>query len=362
MLRSILSLFFMFLIVFTTADAQDFDFFEPTTTLGGYGELHYNYSQPENGKVTKILDFHRFVLFFSHSFTEKWSFKSEVELEHNFVRGGQGELELEQAYLDYRHSNYFGFNIGVVLPSIGLINEYHEPPLFFGVERPVYNNVIIPTTWFGNGAAVYGNISGFDYKFTVMEGLNSDKFSLSSGIRGGREKGYLAKADHLLYNFRLDYLDIPGLKIGGSFTSNKAAGDSTTIQIGLYEFHGKYESGNFSASAEYGNINFGSGDVEAARGYYVDLGYNISQFLGIPTQIIPFFRYTDVNPVAETRLAGESVASVEIVQRYHAKYWMAGFNVKPLPQIVFKIDYGISTNQLSDTKTTLLNLGAGYMF
>ena len=32
----------------------------------------------------------------------------------------------------------------VLLPTVGLINEYHEPPLFLSVERPLYNKYIIP--------------------------------------------------------------------------------------------------------------------------------------------------------------------------------------------------------------------------
>jgi len=124
--------------------AQNEDFFEPKATILGYGELHYNQESKDNGPTAKSIDFHRFVWFLGYAWSEKWSFKSEVELEHNFVQGGQGELELEQAYINYHHADWFGFQVGVVLPSIGLINEYHEPPLFYGVERPEYNNRIIP--------------------------------------------------------------------------------------------------------------------------------------------------------------------------------------------------------------------------
>ena len=87
------------LIISSSANAQ-FDFFEKKATIGGYGELHYNYKN-HNDDISKTLDFHRFVLFFGYSFSEKWSFISEVEIEHNYVNDGEGELSLEQAYLDY---------------------------------------------------------------------------------------------------------------------------------------------------------------------------------------------------------------------------------------------------------------------
>ena len=185
--------FFIFtltIILTSSVFSQDdfnLDFLTSSTTVGGYGELHYNKTITDD-KTENMLDFHRFVLFYGHQWNDEWSFKAEVELEHNFVSDGEGELELEQAYVDYHFADYLGFQAGVILPSAGLINEYHEPPLFFGVERPEYHKYIIPTTWFGNGIAFYGNYSDFDYKFTVMEGFDADKISPSSGLRSARQK------------------------------------------------------------------------------------------------------------------------------------------------------------------------------
>lgn len=210
----------IFLSALNTMFSQEIDFFSPTTKIGGYGELHYNYEKPDDSESTEKLDFHRFVLFFSHSFTEKWSFKAEVEIEHNYVKSGQGELSLEQAYLDYHYMDEIGGQVGVLLVSSGLINEYHEPTLFLSVERPDYHKYIIPTTWFGNGVGLYGKIWDFEYKVNVMEGLLSDKFSPGSGIRGGRQKGFEANAENLLYNLRVDFVNTDGLRVGGSFTYN----------------------------------------------------------------------------------------------------------------------------------------------
>ena len=49
------------------------------------------------------LDFHRFVLLVTHSFSPRIRFVGELELEHAFVEGLEeaGELELEQAYVDF---------------------------------------------------------------------------------------------------------------------------------------------------------------------------------------------------------------------------------------------------------------------
>ncbi|MBU1100189.1 MAG: OprO/OprP family phosphate-selective porin [Bacteroidetes bacterium] len=349
------SVIFTLLLVNTQTFGQD-ELFSSGTSIGGYGELHYNYSKPENGNETKTLDFHRFVMFYSYRWNESWSFKSEVELEHNFVSDGQGELELEQAYVDYHHADWFGFQAGVILPSIGLINEFHEPPLFLSVERPDYSKNIIPTTWFGNGIAFYGNYSGFDYKVTVMEGLDADGFSAKSGIRGGRLKGFKSDAENFLYNFRLDYLKVPGLKMGASFTFNEATGDSINNAISLFEIHAKYNANNIFASFEYGNISYDKGDVETSSGFYADLGFDIGSMMDLKTKVVPFVRYSDYNTAASTITGGESE------QKYHARKWMIGLAIFPIESVVFKVDYSLNTVELGDSETTLFNLGVGYMF
>ena len=53
------------------------------TQLGGYGELHYN------GGDADEINFHRFVLFASHDFTDQLRMQSELEVEH--VIAGEGQ-------------------------------------------------------------------------------------------------------------------------------------------------------------------------------------------------------------------------------------------------------------------------------
>ena len=71
--------------------------------IGGYGELHYNNLDGEGGATGKDeIDFHRFVLFLGHTFNERTRFFSELEVEHsNAGEGKKGEIELEQAYVEY---------------------------------------------------------------------------------------------------------------------------------------------------------------------------------------------------------------------------------------------------------------------
>ncbi len=349
-------LFLISLFLISNSIAQDFDFNESKVSIGGYGEIHYNSEKIGNQPTKSSLDFHRFVLFLGYNWSEKWSLKSEIELEHNFVRNGQGELELEQAYINYHHADWFGFNVGVILPSIGLVNEFHEPPLFFGTERPVYHNLIIPTTWFGNGASVYSFIGGFDIKLTLFETLNSDKFSFSQGIRPGRMKGYFPDASRFLYSARLDYLNIPGLKIGGSLSFNNAKGDSTNTDVIISEFHAKYDANDITAVFEFGNISYNSGILRQSLGFYFDLGYNVSSLFDWGTKIQPFLRYSDINTASKTSSGGLNE------KLYHFKEIMFGISIKPIEQIVFKLDFSERTRESDKRKSKFFNLGAGYMF
>jgi len=345
------------ILIFLTTNiifAQD-DFFGPSTSVGGYGELHYNKTTVDN-KTKNVLDFHRFVLFYGHQWNEQWSFKAEVELEHNFVKGGQGELELEQAFVDYHYDSWLGFQAGVILPSVGLINEKHEPPLFLSVERPEYSKVIIPTTWFGNGIVFYGNYSNFDYKLTIMEGLIAENISNKNGIRNARQKGFKANADDLLYNGRIDYIGINGLKVGLSYTYNNATGDSINNPVSLFEGHLKYVKNNLHVIGEVANIIYGEGDLQASTGYYVDLGYNVGNLMGAKTQIIPFVRYSNYNTASSTFQGGDSE------KEYDKTQWMIGLSVLPISEVVFKVDYSEVEVALTKQKTKYLNLGVGYMF
>ena len=338
------------MVIATLAMAQD-DFFQPGYTIGGYGELHYNRTQNGNDDATIKLDFHRFIIYYGYNWTEEWSFKSEVELEHNFVSGGNGELELEQAFVNY-HSNLFGFQAGVILPSVGLLNEYHEPPLFISVERPEYSKYVIPTTWFGNGFALYGSMSGLNMRFVLMEDMEGE--GIGAGIRSGRGKGYKTTAYDWVKNISVNYTGIAGLRIGGSYTMNNAPIDNnpdSTVSFGLGEFNLKFDANNIYAVMEYGNISYENNPsgYTSSGGFYLDLGYNVAGFVGLEGKLIPWFRYSDYNR------GNDNADKHYTIQRFGLTYW-------PISSVVFKFDYGTHQTESADDVKTQINVGVGYNF
>ena len=343
-------------VVFT----QD-DFFEPGYTIGGYGELHWNQEMNNNGNKTKSqLDFHRFIIFYGYNYTEKWSFKSELEIEHNMIDGSgnyDGEVELEQAYINF-HNGKWGFRAGVILASTGYINETHEPPTFLSVERPDYAKYVIPTTWFGNGFGFYGAYSGINWKINIMEDLKAS--GISDGIRDARGKGYKTTAYDWTKNIRFDYNGAPNINVGASMIMNNAPVNynddgsvNENIGVSLMEFHGSYKANNLIAILEYGNIAYTDNEnADGTSGYYLDLGYNISEIVSCNGRLIPWFRYGNIQ---------KDTDMTDIDAHYDVMKF--GISYYPIEQITFKLDYGKNTYPDQESKNvTLINMGIGYMF
>ena len=152
-------------------------------------------------------------------------FVGELELEHALVEGleEKGELELEQAYVDFLLSRSFNVRAGMLLMPVGIINERHEPPVYYGVERPFVDTVIIPTTWFEVGAGVHGEVGrGWRYRAYVIAPLNAAEFSAEEGIREGRQKGSEANVGRPGVTGRLEYVGVRGLTLGASGWSGKS--------------------------------------------------------------------------------------------------------------------------------------------
>ena len=346
------------LLAVFSVNAQD-EFFQPTKSIGGYGELHYNSSKQGDVDGTKTLDFHRFIIYYSASFTEAWSFFSEVELEHNFVNDGEGELELEQAFVEYR-SDKGGFKAGVILPTVGLLNEYHEPPLFLSVERPEYSKYVIPTTWFANGiSANYKPMDGLKLRVALLEDLNGE--GVESGLRSARGKGYKTTAHDWTKNFSAEYTGLPGLRLGGSYTMNNAPindDPDTTANVALLELHAKYIAHNIYAIFEYGNINYDGTNhtpsYKSSGGYYLDLGYNMASILNLKGKLMPWFRFSDYNQ--GTNDDGVLPSKHYTITRFGVTFW-------PVDKVAFKIDFGTKETEDADIdEISQLNVGVGYNF
>ena len=349
-----------------------------TTTLGGYGEMHYDMEANDgDGK----LDFHRFIFYIKHQFNANWSLMSEVEIEHNMV-GSQAALDgaeggyvaMEQAYLQYQSDNNWGFRGGVLLIPAGVTNEFHEPPTFMSVERPEYNKYVIPTTWFENGFAFYGNMGDVNWNFTMTGDMDGDE--IGDGIRSARKKGHYSKTSDWTKTVQLSWAGMEGLKVGGSVTMNDAPTTITydddnnpltpevawgPIGFTLTEVNATWSKNNMYARLENGKIDYDNNpSAESTSGYYLDLGYNIADLVGCDDKDLYVWTRTSSYNKDDDDVTTENNIS------------LFGVTFKPADNIAFKLEMGTHEkwDDFDDDPLTaktkgdvdVMRMGLGYMF
>jgi len=329
-----------------------------STHIGGYGELHYN-----NLDSKEEIDFHRFVLAFNHDFNENIRLVSEVELEHAVSGDGQnGEVELEQAYLNFTLGERTASRAGVFLLPIGILNQTHEPNTFYGVERNPVETNIIPTTWWEGGVDLHGELAaGLSYDVAVTSGLDVPQSGSNAyRIRSGRQKASEARANDPAYTAMLRWTGVPGVELGvsGQYQVDITQGDQG-IGATLLEAHTEIRKGPFGLRALYARWDLDDGDdIDASdpaaigrdrqEGWYVEPSIRGSLW-SIPGEFGAFARYNvwDNN-------AGASNDTEYRQLNVGVNYW-------PIPDVVLKFDVQQQDNQGSDDDNGF-NLGLGYAF
>jgi hypothetical protein len=199
------------------------------------------------------------VLLFNHGFSDRIRFIGELELEHALVEGLEesGELELEQAYLDFRLKPALNLRAGMLLAPVGIINERHEPPSFYGVERPFVDTFIVPTTWFDAGAGIYGTFGGsWQYRAYLMAPLDATKITADEGLAEARQKGFLSNVRNVAGTGRLEYVGYPGLTLGTSFWRGETSFNfpREDSSVGLIEVDGRYHRGALGIRGEFAQV------------------------------------------------------------------------------------------------------------
>ncbi|MDP1519577.1 porin [Porticoccus litoralis] len=328
------------------------------TTIGGYGEVHYNNLTSDNSDNSKDeFDLHRFVLFFGHQFNDDLRFFSELEVEHNVAgEGKNGEVEIEQAYIEYDYAQHHRAKAGVFLMPVGIINETHEPDTFYGVERNNVEKDILPATWWEAGAMFSGELAqGLSYDAGVHSGLYINPMDGKYKIRDGRQKASEAKGDDLAYTGRLKYTGVPGLELAATVQyqsdlwQGETFGGEDEADATLWEAHAIYNSGPFGIRALYAHwdiddaIEAVQAGADEQEGFYIEPSYRLSPKLGL------FARYSEWD-----NQAGESGDTEKEQYDIGVNYWLA-------ENVVLKADYMRQEVEVGD-ELRGFNLGVGWSF
>jgi hypothetical protein len=360
-------------LITTLLPAQDAE----TTSIGGYGEVHYTNATGPN--TPGEINVRRFVLYLAHSFSERLAFRSELELEDAKIEGGEagGEVALEQLYLDYLISPAFTLRAGLVLPPVGIVNEIHEPPTFNGVDRPLFDRDVLPTTWRELGVGAVGTLpgsTGLSYRVYLVNGLKADGFDAVSGIRGGRQEGKEASFANPSLTGRLEWVR-PGLRVGGSFWYGGSANQDPALGTGSFDnsvallaADVRYDVGPFMFRGELANISIADADqINAAHGGqvgsriaggYVEGAYNLLSALAPASaqRLNAFLRHERYDTQADVP------AGVVDDESLNRRITTFGLSYKPVYNVVFKGDYQLQRTQSGLAGGELLSLGIGYQF
>lgn len=338
-------------------------------TVGGYGEILYNQPEGDNGE----LDVQRLVLLFGYKFNDRTQFVTEIELEH------VNEVFVEQAFLQYSVSDNVNLRAGLMLVPMGIVNEYHEPTTFNGVERPSTDGAIVPSTWREIGVGISGRLdnASLRYQAYVMNGfasVNGTKvLGGSNGLRNGRQKGIKSTINKPTFSAKLDHYGIQGLRLGlagyvGRTQAEDAidAVDGADVGIAMIGLDARYAYKRFTARGQF--INASISDTEdynilnnanlgsKLQGWYLEGAYNL-----LPQtkkqQLFAFARYEDYDTHASVE--GDLLRNLA----YDRNEWTFGLSYKLAPGAVVKADYQIKDNTaVGNNALNQLNFGIGVWF
>ena len=315
------------------------------TYMGGYGELHY-----KAGDGTDQADFHRFVLYIGHDYTDNIHFFSEFELEHSLAGEGKpGEVELEQAWIEIDINDNHSLRAGLDILPIGLLNVTHEPNTFYGVERNEVEKRIIPATWWEAGVGLNGELApGVNYDVVLHSGLETN-----SNIRSGRQKVAEANAEYPAGTARLRYTGVPGLEISGSvqYQSNIGGELQSGNQATLMSTHVDYKhSSGFGLRALWAGWQMDddlSADGKSSDGWYIEPAYRFK---------------TGGNWEAGVYARYEEIDRGNATTRNEQERKSFGMNIWPHENVVFKFTYESVDDVDADTGADNVYLGVGYQF
>jgi hypothetical protein len=344
-------------------------------TVGAYGEITYNQPEALNGEM----DVQRLVLLFGYKFTDEVQFITEVEFEH------VQEVYIEQAFVNYAVAPNVSIRGGLMLVPMGIINEFHEPTTFNGVERPAVDNVIVPSTWREIGVGVTGRFNDLSlgYQAYVFNGFKSASIDGeggingflkgSNGLRSGRQKGIQSTIDSPTFSLKFDYYGIPGLRLGlsGYFGDTQAedeidAIDGSSIGISMIGLDTRYAYKRFTARGQFINASLSNTESynnltnkdlgSVLQGWYLETAYNLLA-QEKKQRLFAFVRYEQFDTHAKTE--GDLVRN----NAYNRSDITTGLSYHIALGVVLKGDYQIRDNAQSNSELpNMLNFGIGVWF
>lgn len=347
-------------------------------SLGAYGQTWAQLFVKDKGEAKNVWDFKRFILYAGYKFTERLLINAEIEFEHattgSTESAGSGSASVEFAALDYLFMPELNVRAGLLLVPFGFLNEIHEPPYYYGNERPEVERQIIPSTWRENGAGLFGEFADglVQYRLYVITSFNAEGFG-EGDIRDARQKGNRALAEDMALVTRVDVTPFPGLLVGGSlFVGNTGqdqdfGGQSADAFMVFWEAHAEfnYRGLHIRALGTMAHIDdtevlssaLERGISDTLWGWYAEIAYDVLPLVlpGTRMALAPFFRYERFNTQADVP------AGFTPNENFDRRIIQVGVNFWLHPNVVIKADYR-DFDAKSGPVADDFNIGFGFAF
>lgn len=338
--------------------------FGRNTYLGGY--MDFEYRATENEGDPQGFTQKRFIPFLYSDISDRVKLATEIEFELGGVGGGRsGEVILEFGTIDFLLTDWINWRGGYVLSPLGKFNLVHDSPLQDLTDRPLVNQLIIPTTLTDLGMGFFGTVyptelSKLDYEIYVtngaFRGLDADGDVLIGEVHGLRNsRGGFAND-----NFnespgvvgRVAFSPFIGLEFGGSaYTSKYDENNENRLTISALDF--TYQRGPFEfvgegayAFIETDDFADAAGITDDMWGYYLEARYHFMPSIlkaWSPRIFTENSTFTGVLRWDQVQTAGRD----DDFERVH---WLRnrltpGLNYRYTEDTVFKLDYQINMEE-----------------
>ena len=260
------------------------------------------------------------------------SFDTELEIDDGFE-----EFEIEKFELDWNVFNEkLVFRIGKFYYPFGIERFVESAPYNKLIDRPNPSINIIPGTYSDEGLEIYGTLpflykTKFKYELAITNGLSSHE--------GKGEQHLEDNNDNKALGGRLGFELMPGLEIGGSYSSGRYDDDEKhtmnfigadiSFQKGGFEIRSEY----IRSHVEQSTIAGGSFDRE---GYYFQASYRYSPEINYLSYIEGVARFDSID--ANDLVTDESDADRVAI----------GINYSPMNHVKLKLEYEMENEAKED--------------
>lgn len=363
------------------------------TVVGGYGQFQGEWvkvgsDEPYDGTARV----RRLVLFVAHDFASLGApIRAYTELEWEDAiacDGCEGSVEVEQAFLEWRAAgDLLSLRAGLVLVPMGIVNQWHEPPVFHGVDRPRFDQLVIPSTWRELGVGVVGRAGVARWELYALTALDPSALG-PEGLVGARTLGAASPADAGALSGRFEAEPILGFVVGasgyasdagGAIDAYSATGERLDLSIPILGASAdvRWRRGGLEARAvgamwwlpesddlmealrADGSPYFQEGGGAVAtriQGGYVEVAFDVLHFFDAGDhQLLPFARLEAYDTNAAVPEGWERDPAKNVQEGTF------GLSYRPIPSVVVKADlqlrdreYGLDEQQW--------DVGFGYMF